>query len=99
MNGQSMMGVCGADKRAPGNGPQTEFLHDAPDTFFVDGDPAALQRACNTAVTVAGKFALNTFDLMTKLFILVADGLLMLFVWPVVEAAGGQSTYFAGFRN
>jgi hypothetical protein len=41
----------------------------------------------------------NTLDLMTKLFIFVIALLAMFEVGFVVEAAGRQAAYLAGFRN
>jgi hypothetical protein len=99
MNRQSVTGIGGTDKRAPGDRPQIEFLHDTPDTLGVGSDAGPLQMPCDAAVAVAGKLPMYSFNLMTKLFILVVDNLLMLFVGAVVIAARRQSAYFAGFRN
>jgi hypothetical protein len=55
--------------------------------------------ACDAAVAVAGEFPMNLFNLPAKLFILIITTLLVPFVRLVVEAAGGESAYFAGFRN
>jgi hypothetical protein len=53
----------------------------------------------DTAVAIAGEFLLNAFDLLTKLFILLNTSTLILGTGLVIEAAGGQPAYLAGFRN
>ena len=53
----------------------------------------------DTTVAVAGEFPVNEFNLTAKLFIFVVAILLMLFVRLVIEAAGSQPAYLAGFRN
>jgi hypothetical protein len=58
--------------------------------FQLTGDPP---------ISVARKFLVNAFDLLTQLLILVVTTLSMLFVGFVVKRAAGQARYLTGFRN
>ena len=99
MNRQTVVGIGGADKRAPSDWPQIVLFHDAANAFGVGRHAATIQLNRDSAVAVAGKFVMNPFDLLTKLFIVVVTVPLIMLVGLVVVAAGSESAYLAGFRN
>jgi hypothetical protein len=96
---QRVVGIGGPDEPAPEDWAQTEYFHNAPNTFGIGGKPAPLELALDATVAIAGEFLLNAFDLLTKLLILVNTSSPMFGIGLVIEAAGGQPAYLAGFRN
>lgn len=99
MDRQGVTRVGGSNERAPGNRPQTELFHDAPNAFTIDLNPAALELSLDTAIAVPGELFMNLFDLLTKLLILVVTFLGVFGIGLVVVAAGSELAYLAGFRN
>jgi len=99
MNRQTVTGIGGTDKRAPGDRPQIVLFHDASYALGIHQDATPSQLPRETAISVTGKLPMNEFNLTAKLFIFVVAVFLMLFVRFVVIAAGRQSAYFACFRN
>jgi hypothetical protein len=99
MNRQTVTGIGGTDKRAPGDRPQIVLFHDASNAFGIDEDATPGQLPRDAAIAITGEVPMNEFNLTAKLFIFVVAVFLMLFVGFVVIAAGRQSAYFAGFRN
>jgi hypothetical protein len=59
----------------------------------------AFQLTFYPPISVARKFLVNAFDLLTQLLVLVFTTLSMLLVRFVVKRAGGKASYLAGFRN
>jgi hypothetical protein len=92
-------GIGGPDEPAPEDWPKPEQFHNAPNTFGIGLNPAPPELSLDTAVAIAGKFLQNAFDLLTKKFILLNTSTLMPGIGFVIEAAGGQPAYLAGFRN
>jgi len=99
INRQVVIGIGGLGEPSPGNGPEIKLLHDPPDTFGIDPDTGSVQRPLDAAIAIAGKLAMNAFDLLTQLLILVTKSLGMFQVGLVVIATGGQPAYLTGFRN
>jgi hypothetical protein len=94
-----VVGIGGPNEPAPEDWPQPKPFHNAPNTLGIGPNPAPLELALDTAVAIAGEFLLNALDLLTKLFILLNTPTLIPGTGLVIEAAGGESAYLAGFRN
>src|SRR5215467_3987454 len=99
MDRQSVSRIGGRHPCTPGNGLQIELLHDPANALFIHPEAAARQLISDPPVTIARKFLVNLFDLLTQLLILLLTTSSMLRVRFVVKAAGGQSGYLAGLRN
>jgi hypothetical protein len=65
----------------------------------LDVHSAALELPFDSAIAIARELFMNTFDLLTKLLILVVAFLGMFGIGLVIVAAGGELAYLAGFRN
>src|SRR5262245_56691570 len=86
---QSVAGIGRPHKRAPRDWPQPELFHHATYAFLIHFLATAFQLRRYPPITVARKFFVNAFDLLTQLLVLIVTTLLMLFVGFVVERAGG----------
>jgi hypothetical protein len=62
-------------------------------------NPSAFELPHDAAIAITGKFLMNTFDLLPKLFVFVVAFPGVFGVGLVVVGAGGEIAYLAGFRN
>jgi hypothetical protein len=86
---QRMAGIGRTYKRAPRDGLEPELFHHAAYTFLIHVKTTAFQRASEAPISVARKFLVNAFDLLTQVFILVVTTFSVLFVGFVIKRAGG----------
>jgi hypothetical protein len=84
---QRVAGIGRTYKRAPGDGPEPELSHHAAYTFLIHIKTTAFQRASEPPISVARKFLVNAFDLLTQVFILVVTTFSVLFVGFVIKRA------------
>jgi hypothetical protein len=77
---QRVAGIGRPHKRAPRDGLQSELFHHATDAFLVNAQATAFHLTREPPISVARKFLVNAFDLLTQFFILVITTFSMVFV-------------------
>jgi len=71
IDGQTVTRIGRVHKRAPGDWPQPELLHDATNALLVDSDATTLQLTRDTTISIAWKFLMNALDLSSQLLVFI----------------------------